>query len=61
MPSPMTSVTADQAKKEPGWAVVVALIGQRLAVPLVPLVTEPAIYVNVNELSSGNLGHRGGR
>ena len=53
-----TSVAADQRKNRKG-ANRVALVRQRLAVPFVPLVTEPAIDVDVDQLRSGWIGHAG--
>ena len=41
--------------------VVVALIGERATIPLVPFVTQTAIYIYMYELSAGTLGHRGRR
>ena len=47
----------DQRQHRPGEVqgrrrVVVALIGQRPAIPLVPLVAQPAIHVYMDELSA---------
>ncbi len=45
-------------KEEGRWRVVVARIGKGPAIPLVPLVSESAIHVDVNQLSAGMLSHR---
>ena len=52
----------DQGQGRPGEiqggrGVVVALIGQRPAVPLVPLVAQPAIDIDMDELSARKLSH----
>jgi hypothetical protein len=56
----------DKGKRGPGEeedrrGVVVSLIGKGPAVPLVPLVAETAVHVDVNQLSAGDLSHRGRR
>jgi hypothetical protein len=45
-------------EKQDRRGVVVSFVGEGPPVPLVPLVAESAIYVNVNELCARTLGHR---
>src|SRR5215207_1591599 len=39
--------------------VVVAAVRQRLAIPLVPLVAEPTVHVDVDQLRAGGVRHTG--
>ncbi len=47
-------------EEQAGRGVEIPLVWQRLAVPFIPLVAEPPIDVDVNELSSGRLCHSDG-
>ena len=48
-------------EEECGGRVVVSLAGQRLPVPLVPLVAQPAVHVDVDQLRTGGVRHTGTR
>ncbi len=43
-------------EEERGRGVVIALIGERATIPLVPFVTQTTIYIYMYELSAGTLG-----
>jgi hypothetical protein len=46
-------------EEECGRGVVVALIRKGAAIPLVPLVSQSAVYIYMYELSAGTVSHSG--
>ena len=60
---PATTTEADRERdrrpdeEETGSGIVVSPIGERLPIPLVPLVAQPAVDVDVNELGPGGVRH----